>query len=84
MERLPLVHLAVHHPVVHLLHADVLLKVLQRLRQLLVAHADGHRAVAVRVGALVVHLHLPARLLLLLNIPVKTISDMLVLFMHQQ
>ena len=77
VERLAFVHLAVHHPHVHLLHADVLLKVLQRLWQLLVAQADGHGPVAVCVGALVVHLHLPSRLLLLLNIP----GIMLVLLM---
>ena len=69
VKRLALVHLTVHHPGVHLLHAEVLLKVLQSLGQLLVAHADGHGPVAVSVGALVVHLHLLSSLLLLLNIP---------------
>ena len=69
VESLPLVHLAVHNPGVHLLHTDVLLEVLQRLGQLLVADADGHRPVAVRVGALVVHLYLASSPLLLFNIP---------------
>ena len=86
MKRLAFVHLTVHHPGVHLLHAEVLLKVLQGLGQLLVADADGHGPVAVGVGDLVVHLHLASSLLLRVNIPqsINTISIILVLLRQRQ